>query len=711
MDPTPPASDEAAAHASHSPTDLGSSLSAKWSSVFAITSANGDIDGQASRPDGIYFHDTRFLNRWALRVNGEALCPLLSDATGGTLVFQLTNPDIQLRTDGMLERHRVGVRRELALREEVVETVQVANFSRSPIELRLEYEFGADFEDMFVVRGERRGRRGKLHPPAWEQGHLRFRYDGADGRQRSALLGFSPEPDSRDGCVACFRQELPPGGHGTIRITVSLLDEGGGDLEKSPQAPTGRPFAGVEVETDNQLFDRTLRQAFDDLRTLVTRERGATYFAAGVPWFVALFGRDSLITSLQTLPFDPSIAAHTLEILARYQGTEVDDYRDEQPGKIVHELRVGEMATLGEVPHVRYYGTVDATPLFVAVVAEYVRWTGDLDLWRRLRPNVERALDWVDRFGDGDGDGFTDYRTRSSRGSRNQGWKDSDNAIVNRDGSLAQPPIALVEVQGYVYRAWLDAAWLLRLDGEETRADELEARAHDLQQRFRDAYWMPGSAYLALARESGGQLADSITSNPGHALWSGIVSPEHARAVADRLMGESMFSGWGIRTLAEGEAAYNPVDYQVGAVWPHDNGLIAGGLKRYGRDGDVLRVFTALFDAATRFERYRLPELFAGFSRDSYPSPVRYPVACSPQAWACGSLVQLLVTTLGLRGDATRGVLVVERPRLPDWLDRVTLRGVQVGHSRLTLSFQRSGTATLVAIPEGSSGIDLRVHA
>ena len=693
----------------HTPLDLTGSLRAKSSSLFAVSAANGDIDNRVSNAHGIYFHDTRFLERWTLRLDGQPLSALLSSVEGSRVVCELTNQDIQLRSGDMLHQHRIGVRRELRLGAEAVETVEVSNFDLMPLMVTLDLEFAASFANMFVIRGERQGKRGKVHPPRWQGQSLRFEYEGADGHRRTTLLKFSPPPTSHEDGVVSYSLALKRNHRASIKITASFREEGTGDLERTPQQSSAEPLNGIAVVTDNALFDRTLQQSFDDLRMLVTREHGDVFFAAGVPWFVALFGRDSLVTSLQTLAFDPSIAANTLDLLAKYQGSKEDDYRDEQPGKIMHELRLGEMPNLGEVPQTPYYGSVDATPLFVILMAEYVRWTGDLALWRRLRPNVERALSWIDQYGDSDGDGFTDYQTRSNKGGRNQGWKDSANGIVNKDGSLADPPIALVEVQGYVYRAKLDAAWLLRCDGDHHLAVELEKQAQALQRRFREVYWMRERRFLALGRQQDGRLIESINSNPGQALWSGIVSSAHARAVASRLMGDGMFSGWGIRTLAETEAAYNPIDYQVGSVWPHDNSMIAAGFKRYGRDHEALRVFTAMFDAATRFPDFRLPEVFAGFSRDLYPVPVQYPVACSPQAWAAGTLPYLLVSVLGLSADATKGVLEVNRPHLPEWLGEVTLSGLSVGETRLSLSFRRSQEATLVALKDRRGAVDLRI--
>jgi glycogen debranching enzyme len=369
------------------------------------------------------------------------------------------------------------------------------------------------------------------------------------------------------------------------------------------------------------------------------------------------------------------------------------------------------MANLGEVPQTPYYGTVDATPLFLCLLAEYVRWTGDLALFRKLEKNVERALHWLDTIADHDGDGFVDYVSRSDKGLANQGWKDSGNAIANADGSPAEPPVALVEVQGYVYRARLDMAWLYRLTDRPDKAESLEREAKALRKRFQGAYWLPDRRYLAVALQKNGRPAEAVSSNPGQALWSGIVNARHARAIASTLRSKRMFSGWGIRTMAEGEAAYNPLDYQVGAIWPHDNAMIAAGLKRYGYDDDSLLVLSAIYQAATRFSSYRLPEVFAGFDRGESPEPVRYPVACTPQAWAAGAIPYMLRTALGLEPDATEDTLRIVRPVLPDWLGEVSLHGLRVGKATVDLLFRRHGGETSVVVLEQHGPLHVLVEA
>jgi glycogen debranching enzyme len=458
------------------------------------------------------------------------------------------------------------------------------------------------------------------------------------------------------------------------------------------------------------LLDAVIERSLGDLRILQSVDAGDAYFAAGVPWFVALFGRDSLITAIQVLAFDPDIAADTLRLLASRQGTKVDPWRDEEPGKILHELRVGEYARTGRIPHTPYYGSVDATPLFLVALGRHARWVGDLSLFRDLRPQVDAALDWIDANAAAHA-GNLAYDSESGQGLANQGWKDSGDAIVNRDGSLARPPIALVEVQGYVYEAKLLIADLFERDGDPKRAQELRKRAGELRIHFDRAFWTGDATGYALALQGDGSACQVIASNPGHALWSGIVDPLHAGRTAELLMDERMFSGWGVRTFAEGQPRFNPIGYHLGTVWPHDNSLIAAGLRRYGFDDAALRIFTSMLEAAMPFEETRLPEAFAGFPRAAFGAPVHYPVACHPQAWAAGAMPYLLQTILGLVPDAFEHRLTVERPMLPAFLDRVELQRLRVGDARVSLTFQRRDGRVAVHVHDVEGELKVEVDA
>ena len=409
-----------------------------------------------------------------------------------------------------------------------------------------------------------------------------------------------------------------------------------------------------------------------------------------MPWFVTLFGRDSIITALQTLAYDPEIAAQTLRLLAKYQSRQVDEWRDAQPGKILHELRTGEMARLGEIPHTPYYGTINATPLFLTLVGRHAAWTGDLTLFDELRDNIELALEWINKYGDLDGDGFIEYASASEKGLINQGWKDSGDAIVNADGSLGRPPIALVEAQGYAYQAKREIASLFRRAGDDGRAERLESEADELRRRFNQDFWLEDKGIYALALQACQEPVAVVSSNPGHALWSGIADEDKARRTMERLMADDVFNGWGMRTLSERERRYNPIGYHLGTVWPHDNSIIAAGFKRYGFDEAAMRVFTGIVQAAMHFGNYRLPELFAGFHQREFGVPARYPVACHPQAWAAGSVPYLVETALGLVPEAFEQRLRVVRPQLPDFVYWLEVRSLRVGSAHADLRFERA---------------------
>jgi glycogen debranching enzyme len=469
----------------------------------------------------------------------------------------------------------------------------------------------------------------------------------------------------------------------------------------------------ARIRSDGELLDLAVRRSIADLRLLRNDGpmRGEHYVAAGVPWFTTLFGRDSIITSLQILPFMPDVARETLKVLADWQATEDDPARDMEPGKILHELRVGELARTGELPHRPYYGSVDSTPLWLILLDETYRWTGDIELVRGLWPNVLRALEWIDRWGDRDGDGFVEYERRTPAGLLNQGWKDSGDAIRHRDGSPATAPIALVEIQGYVYDAKRRLAELALRLGETELSLRLSREAAELKDRFETAFWMEDLAFYAVALDRDKRQVGTITSNPGHCLWSGIVAPERVNAVVDRLLEPSMDCGWGIRTYAAGQPGYNPVGYHTGTVWPHDNALIAAGMKRAGRHDAADRIASRMFEAAQRSPDFRLPELFCGFDRGLADVPVPYPVACSPQAWSAATALSLLQTMLGMHADAARDILELDRPHLPSWLGKVTVHDLRVGERTVDLLFHRwRGTTTSAEVLRRDGPLELVIR-
>jgi glycogen debranching enzyme len=464
------------------------------------------------------------------------------------------------------------------------------------------------------------------------------------------------------------------------------------------------------IETDHELINQVIRRSLDDLCLLESTDpTGDRYIAAGVPWFTTLFGRDALITSMQSIAFAPRLAVQTLEILAKRQAIAVDAWRDAEPGKILHELRTGEMSRTGELPFAPYYGSVDSTPLWLILLGETHEWTGDDGLVARLWPNALAALDWIDQWGDRDGDGFVEYERRAETGLRNQGWKDSTDSIRWLDGSLAETPIALTEVQGYVFDAKLRIAKLARRRGEDGLADRLEREAQELQDRFAEAFRLPDGS-LAMALDAAKRPVDTIGSNAGHALWSGIVKAEHASAVAAALSTTAMVSGWGLRTFAAEQAGYNPIGYHTGSVWPHDTAIAAAGLRRYGFDDAADTLSSGMLAAAQHFPAFRLPELFCGFDRAATGSPIAYPVACSPQAWAAGAAVMLVRTMLGLAADASNRRLTLDRPILPAGLTKVVVRGIQVGEASCDLLLHRWRGLTSAEVLRKDPGLEVVVR-
>jgi glycogen debranching enzyme len=702
-------------------TDLGSVQVLKHENLYLLTDPFGDIHPD-SRGLGLYHGDTRILSCEVLRVGGVRPV-LLQGSAGGNYqgTIHLTNPSIERnpaakRDDAPdIAGRTIGIERErIVAGDALFERLRVVNHGEEAETVGVELELAGDFADIFEVRGYPRPERGTVLPVAVAGRAVTFRYDGLDGCRRQSHLLFSEPAASvggatddtgpRSGWIALrWQLELPPGARRQLSWTSWATE--GSPTAPPPLFPDPPRFDGDEgsgayhawvrgttgVTTDHELFNLTLRRGLNDLRQLVNDgpDEGERYVAAGIPWFTTLFGRDSIITALQLLAFRPQLAIETLGVLAARQATEIDDERDAEPGKILHELRTGEMAATGELPFRPYYGSVDSTPLWLVLLAETWAWTGDREVVDRLWPNALAALEWIDRWGDADGDGFVEYQRRTDRGLVNQGWKDSHDSVRTRDGELVGGPIALCEVQGYVYRARLGMAELARLRGENDFADRLETQAAELRERFEREFWMEDVGYYAMALDGGKQPADAITSNPGQVLWSGLPSPQRARQVADRLLGPELFSGWGIRTYAADQPGYNPIGYHIGTVWPHDTAIIAAGLKRYGLHDEASRLVGSVFEAAQRFPEFRLPELFCGFDRETSPHPVPYPVACSPQAWAAGAPFLFLQTLLGLQPHAGRSELELYQPHLPEWLGKVNLTNLRVGEAAVDLLFHR----------------------
>jgi glycogen debranching enzyme len=702
-------------------TDLASkTLAVKEGETFLYTDLEGNLDHGDDFGLGLYSRDVRFLSVFRMTVSGRDPVLLSSSAERGYMSYvDLTNPALPMPGDADVAQQTLNIRRIRAVNRRLFERVRVKNYNPRPVELDLEFALGADFSDIFEVRGMADQPRPIPERPSLEGRCLRFAAIGRDGVRRSTLIEFSTEPERAeiDGDVAhvTFRLRLAPYQTRLVGVTIDPIvgdeepssidfDVAVHDLRRSYE---DWERASAHLATDNEQFNELLDRCLRDLRALYTQTPDGAVLAAGIPWYVTVFGRDSLIAAHQILSVTSAPARQALEVLAAHQGTEVDDWRDEEPGKILHEVRQGDLARAGVVPHTPYFGSVDSTPWFLILAAQHFRWTGDVGFARSLRPNLEAALRWIDEYGDIDGDGFVEYRTRSARGIRNQGWKDSHDAMVHADGRLAEPPIALSEVQAYVYLAKSRIADVFLALGDEARARQLVTQAEELRRRFNDVFWMEDERYFAAALDADKAPIRTVMSNPGHALYCGIADEEKAAHLSKRLLAPDMFSGWGIRTMSKSAAAYNPMSYHNGSVWPHDNALIAAGLKRYGFVRSTNRVVTALFDAAIQADYLRLPELYCGFTRRTPNRPVSYPVACSPQAWAAGAPFLMLQAMLGISARAHENLLTVNKPHLPTWLNTVEVRNLVVGSSRISLVFRREGEITSFSMLEREG--DVRV--
>jgi glycogen debranching enzyme len=683
----------------------------KRNQLFLLANESGEIQPPGRCALGLFFDDTRMLSHYALRFAGGP--PSLLSAQVQRMFqaqIDLAVSDQAFGGSSWDPRNCIHILRELLLDEGFHERVSLTNYLPRAVDYWLELGLGCDFADIFEVRGWRRESRGQYYAPEVDPRSLTFCYRGRDGGLLRSRVRFREAPSEvtstgafwrfrlEAGARLQFEWEITPDMPGVGRVpSPRPLEERAETLEREYDAWAAR-CSGWQC--DVAAFNAMLTHAVEDLRALYIEADGGPVLAAGIPWYSTAFGRDSIITSLQTLPVGPSIAVDTLRFLARYQGSRLDPYTEEQPGKIMHELRRGEMARSGEIPHLPYYGTVDATPLWLVLLHETWRWTGDQNLVGEFLPHAERALEWIDRYGDLDGDGLVEYLRASEKGLANQGWKDSGDGVPFPDGTLPAGPIALAEVQGYVHDAKLRMATIFETVGARDRAVRLRREAEQLREAIVRRFWMEESGTFALALDGAKQQVPTIASNAGHLLWSRVPGPEQAARLAERLLQDDMFSGWGIRTLSASHPVFNPMSYHDGSVWPHDNALVALGLGLYGRRVEAGRVLGGLYEAAAQMDSRRLPELFCGMQRAPGMRPVLYPVSCSPQAWASGAFFMLLQAVLGLFPEAPAGVLHVRDPVLPAFLRDLTISGLPVGRSRVSLQFRRHRDRTLVNLLE-----------
>jgi glycogen debranching enzyme len=684
-------------------------VSLKEDALVLVTEDDGSLPGGAS-PLGLYYHDTQYLSGFVLRVNGDR--PILLSANHEqdyVAAFQLMQASgAQLGTARHVQE-TLSIRRTRFLADGLRERIGILNATPKSIDLEVELEFEATFKDMFAVRGYRGlADEAVVAAGRWEDDRLVFERVGRDDVRRSTRISSRPSPDACDGRVMRFRRRLAP--QGVFSVELSAVPEENGVGERS--SPPGFDDALDQLNARYRRFlrsctrfrtssetlnDGLLQRSALDLRALLEFEDTGPFPTAGIPWYAVPFGRDALICAYETLNWQPDIARGTLRLLAAYQGTKVDERTEEAPGKIFHELRRGELARIGLIPHSPFYGSVDATPLFAFLFAETVKWTGDRGLWRELLPAAQRALEWCDGpHGDVDGDGYVEYGAAGSE-IRNQGWKDSALALSYPDGEPADLPAALVEVQGYVYAAKLGLADLYEADGDGVRAERLRAEARELAVRFERDFWMEEERCYAQSLDRRKSQVRAVVSNAGHALWSGIANADHAAMVVQRLMQPDMFSGWGIRTLSSTYPTFNPMSYHNGSVWPHDNALIAEGFARYGFREEANAIIEGIFEAGKRFPDARLPELFCGFSRDLRFSsrPADYLVACIPQAWSAGVPFLCLRTMLGLAPRLADGTLVVD-PALPPWLPEISAEDMRLPAGKVSFRVVRTRQGAVV---------------
>lgn len=683
----------------------------KHGDTFGLFDHNGDAVGASGSPEGLYHLDTRHLSFLQLTIDGAR--PMLLSSTlsddNSALTCDLTNPDLS-DMDGRVrfERDLIHIRRTRFLwNGTCYERIIVRSFDEFPRQVRLEISFDADFADLFEVRGALRPRRGTLHAPRVSEETATLRYTGLDNVVRTTQVSFHPAPLGMGGDCASYELMLEP--MSTQRLSLEIRCA---SVSEEPAEPRKflkalrqsrrelqrmcRPEAFVH--SSNEMFNELLRRSVSDLHMLLTNTPYGLYPYAGIPWFSTAFGRDAIITALQTLWINPDLARGVLQYLGAKQAKFVDRQADAEPGKILHETRHGEMALLGEVPFGLYFGSVDATPLYVVLAGAYLQRTGDLKTIAGLWPNIIACLNWITDYGDRDGDLFVEYGRQSADGLINQGWKDSRDSVFHADGKLAPGPIALVEVQAYIYGAWQAAASIRAALQDTSGAADYTAKAEALRQAFDARFYDPDLGTYVLALDGNKRPCRIVTSNAGHALFTGIALPERVSSVVAKLMNNTSFCGWGVRTVSTDAPRFNPMSYHNGSVWPHDNSMIAAGMARYGYHAEAKRIFEGLFSASGYIDQRRLPELFCGFPRQRSQGPTFYPVACAPQAWAAAAPLLLLQACLGLDFDPYEPAITFDSPSLPGFLNEVFLGNLSVGGGSADVAIRRVGARVVVDV-------------
>lgn len=691
----------------------------KHGSMFSVFNRMGDIQTRGMGEQGVFWQGTRYLSEWGVYLWNSH--PLLLSSTIETNNFlfsaDLANLDVSKGEEVVIPRGTLYILRSKFLWHGVCyEEFAFVNYGLSDLAIPFRLEFDADFADIFEVRGIHRPKRGRRLPNEVEKSSVVMPYEGLDGVVRRTRLECTPQPREISATEFKYQVALRPNEKAVFQIQIACDPDPAKTLvgyTKAMQAASSDIIASAqdvpEISSSNSRFNDWMKRSFADVQMMTIGNAEVDYPYAGVPWFSTVFGRDGIITALEMLWLSPSIAKGVLQYLAETQATRVIPEVEAEPGKILHEMRRGEMAALGEVPFGRYYGTVDATPLFIVLAGAYFERTGDRHLLQQLWPNIQRALDWISNYGDKDHDGFVEYARHSSKGLVQQGWKDSNDSVFHEDGTMADAPIALCEVQGYVYAAKLAASKICDVLGKTQDSAKFKREAEELRRKFEEAFWCEDLSIYAIALDGNKKPCRVRTSNAGHCLYTGIVSQERAAIVARQLLGPEFFSGWGIRTVAHGEARYNPLSYHNGSIWPHDNALIASGLARYGFRNFAGQILLGLLDVSNIVDLHRLPELFCGLDRRAGEGPTLYPVACSPQAWAAAAGFLVLQACLGLTIDGAANTITFDKPSLPEGIPHLWIKGLCVGDASTDLFFDRQGESVRVEVINKKGDLDVLI--
>lgn len=678
----------------------------KYGRLFFVFDRLGDVQTSGMGEEGLYFDGMRHLSQFSLNLWNARPLLLSSTVATNNFLFTADAANLDVFRDGCIAIHRGVlhlVRSRFLWRDSFFEKLSFVNHGLEELQIPVSIRFDTDFADIFEVRGTERERRGRRFEPQVLEKSVRLSYEGLDRIVRDTVVSCNLTPRRVSETGFDFEVTLRPKENTALELEVDCNVEDSGRTVGYTDALCSARFelAGIaktfpQITSSNSRFSDWIARSLSDLEMMIAGNPEKNYPYAGVPWFSTVFGRDGIITAMQTLWLNPEIAKGVLDFLASTQANEMDSFADSEPGKILHETRRSEMAVTGEVPFGRYYGSVDATPLFIMLAGAYFDRTGDRHFVKRLWPHIERALEWIEKYGDVDGDGFVEYSRRSHEGLVQQGWKDSNDSVFYDDGKIAEPPIALCEVQGYVYAAKLAASRMTRVLGNVDQSCELEVQAESLRTHFEETFWCDDLGTYALALDGRKKACRVRSSNAGHCLFTGIASPERARRVIDTIMNESSFTGWGIRTLASTEVRYNPLSYHNGSVWPHDNSIIAHGMAHYGFKKIAGRLLLSLLDLSGEVELHRLPELICGLKRRPTEGPTLYPVACSPQAWSAATPFFILEACLGLSMDAERSRIAFDCPYLPEGIPQLSIRNLRCGKAVVDLLLERRSDSVLV---------------